>query len=200
MRGRVSDGPYHATPVAIGDARVGGTVSRVEVCRHGAFKVGGLVLGYTGWQDCSLSDGKCLTSLHAEDPDSSRRSVPISPCTRRWMASRRSTQECRRGQADRCHAPCVLRHARAPGGQSLVKGKNVTGFTFTKEEAAGLIKVAPFLGADMLKESGGRLSEAADWQPHVLVDGLLIAGQNPASSEPAAKALLAELRASSVNP
>ena len=75
-----------------------------------------------------------------------------------------------------------------------MKGKNVTGFTNTEEEAAGLTKVVPFLVEDMLKEHGGRFSKAADWQPHVIVDGLLITGQNPASSEPAAKALLAQLR------
>lgn len=93
-----------------------------------------------------------------------------------------------------CHAPGVLRHARAPGGQSLVKGKNVTGFANTEEEVAGLTKVVPFLVEDMLKEHGGQFSKAADWQPHVVVDGLLITGQNPASSEPAAKELLAKLR------
>ena len=92
-----------------------------------------------------------------------------------------------------CHAPGVLRHARTPDGQSLLKGKNVTGFTNTEEEAAGLSKVVPFLVEDMLKEQGGNFSKAADWQPHVVVDGLLITGQNPASSEAAARALLAML-------
>jgi putative intracellular protease/amidase len=93
-----------------------------------------------------------------------------------------------------CHAPGVLRHARSPGGQSLVKGKNVTGFTNTEEEAVGLTQIVPFLVEDMLKEHGGQFSRAADWQPHVVVDGLVITGQNPASSEPAAQALLAKLR------
>ncbi len=92
-----------------------------------------------------------------------------------------------------CHAPGVLRHAKAPGGQPLVKGRNVTGFTNTEEEAAGLTQVVPFLVEDMLKEQGGHFSKVADWQPHVVVDGLLITGQNPASSEPAARALLARL-------
>jgi putative intracellular protease/amidase len=92
-----------------------------------------------------------------------------------------------------CHAPGVLRHARAPSGDMLVKGKNVTGFANTEEEASGLTKVVPFLVEDMLKKSGGHFSKAADWQAHVVVDGLLITGQNPASSEPAAKALLAKL-------
>jgi putative intracellular protease/amidase len=95
-----------------------------------------------------------------------------------------------------CHAPGVLRHAKAPDGQALVRGKQVTGFTNTEEAAAGLTKVVPFLVEDMLKEHGGRFSKAADWQPHVVVDGLLITGQNPASSEPAARALLTRLRPS----
>jgi putative intracellular protease/amidase len=94
-----------------------------------------------------------------------------------------------------CHAPGVLRHAKTADGQPLVKGKSVTGFTNTEEAAAGLTDVVPFLVEDMLKEHGGNYSKAADWQPHVVTDGLLITGQNPASSEPAAKVLLAKLQA-----
>jgi len=93
-----------------------------------------------------------------------------------------------------CHAPGVLSRTRAPDGQSLVMGRRVTGFTNTEEAAAGLTDVVPFLVEDMLKERGGSFSKVADWQPHVVVDGLLITGQNPASSEPAAKALLAKLQ------
>jgi len=72
MRGRMSDGPSYAAPVAIGDVMVGGTVSRVAVSRHGEFKAGELVLGYTGWQDYALSDVKGLTPLYPEDPHPSR--------------------------------------------------------------------------------------------------------------------------------
>jgi len=72
MRGRMSDRPSYAAPVAIGDVMVGATVSRVEVARHGDFKVGELVLGYAGWQDYSLSDGKGLSTLFPEDPYPSR--------------------------------------------------------------------------------------------------------------------------------
>ena len=92
-----------------------------------------------------------------------------------------------------CHAPAVLRHPKTPDGQSVVRGKNVTGFTNTEEAAAGLTDVVPFLVEDMLKKNGGQYSKAGDWQPHVLTDGLLITGQNPASSEPAAQALLKKL-------
>lgn len=93
-----------------------------------------------------------------------------------------------------CHAPAVLRHPKGEQGKSVVDGKQVTGFTNSEEKAAGLTDVVPFLVEDMLKEKGGHYSKAADWQPHVVTDGLLITGQNPASSAPAAKALLAMLR------
>ncbi len=92
-----------------------------------------------------------------------------------------------------CHAPAVLRHPKADNGASVVKGKKVTGFTNTEEAAAGLTDVVPFLVEDMLTQNGGVYSKAGDWQPYVVVDGLLITGQNPASSEPAAKALLKAL-------
>ena len=89
-----------------------------------------------------------------------------------------------------CHAPGVLRHVKAPDGSPLVKGKKVTGFTNTEEEAVGLTHIVPFLVEDMLKQNGGEYSKLGDWQPYVITDGLLITGQNPASSEAAAEALL----------
>ncbi len=89
-----------------------------------------------------------------------------------------------------CHAPGVLRHVKGADGSPLVKGKKVTGFTNTEEEAVGLTDVVPFLVEDMLKENGGIYSKGADWQSYVLTDGKLITGQNPASSEEGAKALL----------
>ena len=89
-----------------------------------------------------------------------------------------------------CHAPGVLRHAKTVDGKPLVQARRVTGFTNTEEEAVGLTKVVPFLVEDELKAKGGIYSKAGDWQPYVVTDGLLITGQNPASSGPAAKALL----------
>jgi putative intracellular protease/amidase len=89
-----------------------------------------------------------------------------------------------------CHAPGVLRHTKGPDGKALVNGKQVTGFTNTEEEAVGLTNIVPFLVEDMLKENGGIYSKKADWQSYAITDGLLITGQNPASSEAAAKALL----------
>ena len=92
-----------------------------------------------------------------------------------------------------CHAPGVLRHARNPEGEPIVSGKEVTGFANSEETASGLAEVVPFLVETMLQENGGRYSKAADWQPHVVTDGMLITGQNPASSEAAAKAVLKRL-------
>jgi putative intracellular protease/amidase len=93
-----------------------------------------------------------------------------------------------------CHAPGVLRDVKAPSGAALVRGKAVTGFSDTEESAVGLTAIVPFLVEDMLKNSGGKYSRGPDWQPHVVTDGLLITGQNPASSEPAARALLGQLQ------
>ena len=94
-----------------------------------------------------------------------------------------------------CHAPGVLRHVRNPDGSPVVKDKRVTGFTNSEEEAVGLTKVVPFLVEDMLKQAGGRFSRGPDWQSNVEVDGLLITGQNPASSEEGARELLGLLGA-----
>ena len=93
-----------------------------------------------------------------------------------------------------CHAPGVLRHARGKGGKPLVQGKKVTGFSDSEEDAIGLSSVVPFLVEDMLRENGGLYSKAANWHPHIEIDGLLVTGQNPASSAPAADALLRILR------
>jgi len=89
-----------------------------------------------------------------------------------------------------CHAPGVLRNVKAADGTPLVRGKQVTGFTNTEEDAVGLTQVVPFLVEDMLKQNGGNYSKGPDWQPYVLTDGKLVTGQNPASSEQGAEALL----------
>lgn len=93
-----------------------------------------------------------------------------------------------------CHAPAVLRHAKAADGLLLVKGKKVTGFTNTEEAAVQLTDIVPFLVEDMLVKNGGLYSKGADWQPYVLTDGKLITGQNPASSAAAAHAVLKQLK------
>lgn len=92
-----------------------------------------------------------------------------------------------------CHAPGVLKNVNAPDGQPVVKDKKVTGFTNSEEQAVGLTDVVPFLVEDMLKAKGAQYSKAADWASYVVEDGHLITGQNPASSEAVAQALLKRL-------
>lgn len=89
-----------------------------------------------------------------------------------------------------CHAPGVLRHVKDSDGKPLVAGRKVTGFSNSEEDAVGLTQVVPFLVEDMLKDHGGQYTKGDDWSSHVEVDGLLITGQNPGSSEATAQALL----------
>ena len=93
-----------------------------------------------------------------------------------------------------CHAPAVFRHTKSVDGSPLVKGKKVTGFTNSEEDAVQLTKVVPFLVQDMLASNGGVYSKGDDWQSYVVTDGNLITGQNPASSAAAARAVLANLK------
>jgi putative intracellular protease/amidase len=93
-----------------------------------------------------------------------------------------------------CHAPSVLLNVKDENGEPLVKGKKVTGFTNSEEEAVQLTKVVPFLLEDELKNKGGQYSKKEDWASYVVKDGLLITGQNPASSEEAARELLELLK------
>ena len=88
-----------------------------------------------------------------------------------------------------CHAPGALKEVKI-NGEYLVKGKKVTGFTNSEEEAVGLTDVVPFLLEDVLKQNGGIYSKTDDWQPYAVEDGLLITGQNPASSKLVAEKLL----------
>lgn len=93
-----------------------------------------------------------------------------------------------------CHGPGVFRHAHRNDGKPLVQGKRVTGFANSEEEAVQLTNIVPFLVEDELKKCGGQYSKGPDWQPYVVVDGHLVTGQNPASSEDAAKAMMRMLK------
>lgn len=81
-----------------------------------------------------------------------------------------------------CHGPAALVNIRLSSGQYIVNGKQITGFSNKEEEAAGLTKVMPFLLEDKLRTQGGFFSSASPWQEHVVTDGRLVTGQNPASA------------------
>ena len=97
-----------------------------------------------------------------------------------------------------CHAPAALVNVKAENGEPLVKGKKVTGFSDTEEDAVGLTKIVPFLLENELKKLGGHYSKGTDWSSFTQQDGLLITGQNPASSEEVAKLLLKTLKGEKV--
>lgn len=89
-----------------------------------------------------------------------------------------------------CHGPAALLNAKGDNGELLIKGKKVTGFTNTEEEAVKLTNVVPFLLEDALKAAGAQYSKKGDWESYTVRDGLLLTGQNPASSEQVAKDLM----------
>jgi putative intracellular protease/amidase len=95
-----------------------------------------------------------------------------------------------------CHAPGVLRHVKTPSGKPLVEGKKVTGFTNGEEADIGLTEVVPFLVEDELLRLGATYSKVKNWGVYTVKHELLITGQNPASSGPAAKVLIDTLKAS----
>ncbi|MBE5529044.1 dimethylallyltransferase [Laribacter hongkongensis] len=92
-----------------------------------------------------------------------------------------------------CHAPAVLLRTRTAEGQPLVAGRQVTGFSNSEEDAVGLSAVVPFLLETALRAEGADYRKGPDWGSFVVEDGLLITGQNPASSASAAQCLLARL-------
>ena len=98
-----------------------------------------------------------------------------------------------------CHAPAALINVKTENGNPLVKAKHMTGFSNTEEEAVHLTNVVPFLLENELKKLGAHYSKGEDWKSYVKQDGLLITGQNPASSEEVAKHLLKTLNGQKIN-
>jgi putative intracellular protease/amidase len=93
-----------------------------------------------------------------------------------------------------CHAVAALRLARSRQGEPLIRDRSVTGFSNSEERAAHGVGLVPWLIEDELRRLGGRYTSGADWNPHVVVDGNLITGQNPASSAGAARKVLEALQ------
>jgi putative intracellular protease/amidase len=92
-----------------------------------------------------------------------------------------------------CHASAALLNVRQASGDFAIKGKAITGFANSEEEAVQLTEVVPFLLEDELINRGGEYQKAEDWHAFVVQDGLIITGQNPASSALAAEKLLTHL-------
>ncbi len=86
-----------------------------------------------------------------------------------------------------CHGPAALIQLRGTDGAPIVRGKRVTAFTNSEEDAVDLVDAMPFLLETRLREQGARFSGAGDFEAHVVADGRLVTGQNPASAEGAAQ-------------
>jgi putative intracellular protease/amidase len=93
-----------------------------------------------------------------------------------------------------CHGPAVLLHAHAEDGRPLVSGRQLTAFSNSEERAVGLAEAVPFLLEDALTARGAVFCKAEDWSDHCVVDGHLVTGQNPASSDSVADAVLQQLQ------
>jgi putative intracellular protease/amidase len=97
-----------------------------------------------------------------------------------------------------CHGPAGLVSAQRRDGKPIVAGRRVTAFTDSEEEKVGLAAAVPFLLESRLRALGADVVPGPDFQPHVVADGTLITGQNPASSDAVAQAVLQALQAASL--
>lgn len=90
-----------------------------------------------------------------------------------------------------CHGVAGLISLQNNSGESLVKNKQITGFSNSEEESSGLTRVVSFLLETKLLSLGALYSKGPDYVSYVVADGNIITGQNPASSEEAAKKIIA---------
>jgi putative intracellular protease/amidase len=146
-----------------------------------------------------LANTKKLSDISADDFDATfypgghgpMWDLADNPASIALLASFLAADKCVAGV---CHGPAAFVNVRRPDGKWMVEGKHVTAFANTEERAVGLEKVVPFLLEDRLKERGALFSKGPDFASYIQVDGKLVTGQNPASSAPAAEALLKLLR------
>lgn len=100
-----------------------------------------------------------------------------------------------------CHGPAALHPITLSNGQSLLQGRQVTGFTREEEVAMDTLDKVPFLVEEKLLEKASSYSKVAAWGTHVVADGRVITGQNPQSAGGVGTALLEQLnRQPSENP
>lgn len=95
-----------------------------------------------------------------------------------------------------CHGPAAFKGVTLDDGHHLLERRRVTGFSDVEEEQVGLSDIVPFSLEQTLRDSGARFSAAAPWQPHAVVDGNLVTGQNPMSSRRTAQEAISVARAS----
>jgi putative intracellular protease/amidase len=95
-----------------------------------------------------------------------------------------------------CHGPAGLLEVRLSGGEYLISGKDVTGFSWREEELAKREKAVPYNLEEELKRRGAKYSTSSvPFKSYVVEDGLLITGQNPASASGVGEAVVKRLKA-----
>ncbi len=92
-----------------------------------------------------------------------------------------------------CHAPAILRDVKKPNGEPFVKDIKLTGFKNDEDAEIELLSHLLFSLEDELKLRGAEYISKANWEPNVVVDGVLMTGQSPASAPPLAEALAERL-------
>jgi putative intracellular protease/amidase len=147
----------------------------------------------------ALANTRMLSVIRADDYDAMFYSGGLGPVfdltdDKSSIALIEATHRAGKPVAAVCHGVAALRLAKTPEGAPLIRGCSVTGFSNSEERAAHGADVVPFMIEDELRRLGGHYSSAADWNPHVVVDGRLITGQNPASSAAAAQKVLEALQ------
>jgi putative intracellular protease/amidase len=94
-----------------------------------------------------------------------------------------------------CHGPAAFLGVTRIDGSAMIKGRSITCFTDDEERAVHLDDKVPFLLESSLRAAGAQVSTGPDFAPHIMEDGNLLTGQNPKSSEPLARAVVAALKA-----
>jgi len=91
-----------------------------------------------------------------------------------------------------CHGPVSLLNVKLTNGSYMVEGRNITSFT-DEEENGYAVNDVPFLLETALTEQGAKFHAAANWSAHIIADGNLVTGQNPASAKGVAEKMISIL-------
>lgn len=95
-----------------------------------------------------------------------------------------------------CHGPCGLLDVKLNDGKYILEGKKATGFSWKEEQLAKRDRAVPFSLEEEMMQRGAQYEVAAlPFVSHVVEDGTLITGQNPASARGVAEAVVRKLRA-----
>ncbi|HBV22608.1 MAG TPA: glutamine amidotransferase [Jeotgalicoccus sp.] len=93
-----------------------------------------------------------------------------------------------------CHGPAAFADAKTKDGKYLVDGVKLTAFTNEEEDSVNLSEDMPFMLQTKLEENGAGFVKGTAGEEHVVSSGNFVTGQNPASSQAVAEAVINRLR------